>query len=73
MKIRTSDLVYWKAVDKIMYNSPQQFFLWVTKHVSKFYRTKQILHRWVDATDALYPYIIKLGLQEVTRHQLHFS
>ena len=41
MKITTFDLVDWEAVDKIIYNSTQQFRLWVTKHVRKFCGTKK--------------------------------
>ena len=36
IKITTFNFVYWEAVDKMMDNHPQQFCLWVTKHVSKF-------------------------------------
>ena len=42
MKMTTFDLVDWEAVEKMMDNSPQQFCLWVTKHVSKFCGTKKI-------------------------------
>ena len=36
MKRTNLDLVDWKAVDKIMDNSTQQFCLWVNKHISTF-------------------------------------
>ena len=35
MIITTFDLVDLEAVDKMIDNPPQQFCLWVTKHVSK--------------------------------------
>ena len=41
MKRTAFDLVDWGDIDKIMDNSPQQFCLWVTKHVSKFCGTKK--------------------------------
>ena len=53
MKRTTFDLVDWGAVDKMMRNFPQHFCLWVTNHVSTFYGTNKILHRWGFSTDAL--------------------
>ena len=32
-----------------------------------------MLHIWLDATDALCPCCVTLGLQEDTHHQLHLS
>ena len=56
----------------MMDNSPQQFCLWVTKHVSKFFGTNKMLHRWGVAIDTLFPFLMVLVFQEYIRNQLHF-
>ena len=64
--------VDWEATEKMMYNMPQQFRLWVTKHVSKFCATNKQLFRMRQAPSPACPCCDE-DVQEDTRHQLHCS
>ena len=71
MKRTNFDFVDWEAADKMIEHSPQQFCIWVTNHISKFFGTNKVLYRWIEATDVLCPCSMTPELQEDTCHRFH--
>ena len=65
------DLVDWPAIERMMNHMPQQFRLWVTKHVSKFCATNKQLFRMRKINSPACPCCGDDEIQEDTRHQLH--
>ena len=68
---RAFDLVDWDAVEKMMHKMPQQFRLWMTKHISKFCATNKQLFRMHRAQSPHCPCCNDTQVQEDTRHQMH--
>ena len=65
----TFDEVDWLAVEKFMAKEPQQYKLWITKHISGFCATsKMMFHRNKSATPDC-PVCKQPGVRDETRHQ----
>lgn len=64
------DMVDWLSVKKMLINKPQQYQMWLTKHVSGFCGTNSVMQKRKTRFDSICPCCKLPGIKEYSRHQL---
>ena len=69
LTIPAFDEVDWQSVEVMMKNEPQQFNLWISKHVSGFCGTNKMLYKRKQSSSPYCPVCKHPNIEESTRHQ----
>ena len=64
------NLVYWKAIDLIIYLVPRLYRMWILKHMSGFRGVNYIMFNIKSLTDLGCPCWCEPGIKDTTQHKL---